>query len=157
MKKKEASPKRIPSAPRKMGSFELCASLSAIAAFPVEDKDSQMKIYEAIKRLQLLEKALLPHDPPDGGQGRANTPRPPQPQKKPRPSGARSRLRRRRFSRAKPARQCRSAMLAVSRRSYYHRPPLALARSRAGPSAPSATSPRSTETVTSTPIACPSA
>jgi hypothetical protein len=74
MKKKEASPKRIPSAPRKMGSFELCASLSAIAAFPVEDKDSQMKIYEAIKRLQLLEKALLPHDPPDGGQGRANTP-----------------------------------------------------------------------------------
>lgn len=58
-KKKKTPPKRKPNPARKMSSFELCASLSGIAAFHVEDKASQMKIYEAIRRLQLLEKAAV--------------------------------------------------------------------------------------------------
>lgn len=42
-----------------MSSKELCASLVGIAAFHVEDKAAQMKIYEAVRRLQLLEAAAI--------------------------------------------------------------------------------------------------
>jgi hypothetical protein len=47
------------SVPRKMSSVDLCKALSGIAAFHVEDKAAQMKIYEAIRRLQALEKAAI--------------------------------------------------------------------------------------------------
>ena len=58
-KKKTAAPKRKLAPPRKMSSHDLCVSLAAIAAFHVENKASQMKIYEAIRRLQLMEKAVV--------------------------------------------------------------------------------------------------
>lgn len=58
-KKKKPAPKRAPTPPRKMSSHDLCVSLAAIAAFHVEDKAAQMKIYEAMRRLQLLEKAAV--------------------------------------------------------------------------------------------------
>ncbi len=57
MKKKTV--KRTPTPPKKMSSKELCMALSGIAAFHVEDRISQMKIYEAIRRLQMLEKAAV--------------------------------------------------------------------------------------------------
>lgn len=53
MKKRRASP------PRRMSATDLCKSLAGIAAFHVEDRAAQMKIYEAIRRLQLLEKAAI--------------------------------------------------------------------------------------------------
>lgn len=57
--KKPATPKRKPAPPRKMSVKDLCMSLSRIAAFHVEDRAAQMKIYEAIRRLQLLESAAV--------------------------------------------------------------------------------------------------
>lgn len=51
--------KAKPAPPRKMSSTELCKSLACVAAFHVEDKAAQMKIYEAIRRLQMLEKAAF--------------------------------------------------------------------------------------------------
>ena len=57
MKKKTV--KRTPTPPKKMSSKELCMSLVGVAAFHVEDKVAQMKIYEAVRRLQMLEKAAL--------------------------------------------------------------------------------------------------
>ena len=57
MKKKTV--KRTPIPPKKMSSKELCMSLVGVAAFHVEDKVAQMKIYEAVRRLQMLEKAAI--------------------------------------------------------------------------------------------------
>ena len=54
MKRKKAVPKRKLSHLRKMSSRDLCISLAAIAAFHVEDKQAQMKIYEAMRRLEIL-------------------------------------------------------------------------------------------------------
>jgi hypothetical protein len=45
--------------PRRMSSKQLCAALVGIAAFHVEDKAAQMKIYEAVRRLELLEAAAV--------------------------------------------------------------------------------------------------
>lgn len=59
MKKKKTVPKRKLTALRNLSSHELCVSLAAIAAFHVEDKPAQMKIYEAIRRLSMLEKAAV--------------------------------------------------------------------------------------------------
>lgn len=56
-KKKKVATKRKLSPPRKMSSKDLCMSLACVAAFHVEDKAAQMKIYEAIRRLQLLDVA----------------------------------------------------------------------------------------------------
>lgn len=56
MKKKTAA-KRVATPPRKMRTDDLCKSLVGIAAFHVEDKQAQMKIYEAVRRLQMLDKA----------------------------------------------------------------------------------------------------
>lgn len=65
--KKKAPPKRKPTPPRKMSSNELCKSLAAIAGF-AEDESTSLTIYEAVRRLQLLEAAaveagLLPRSP----------------------------------------------------------------------------------------------
>lgn len=38
---------------------DLCTSLVAIAGLHVEDEAAQMKIYEAVRRLQMLEKAAI--------------------------------------------------------------------------------------------------
>lgn len=57
MKKKAVKKRATP--PRKMSTKQLCASLVGIAAFHVEDKTAQMKIYEAVRRLQLLEVAAI--------------------------------------------------------------------------------------------------
>jgi len=51
--------KHRPTPPRKMSTKELCIHLSGVAAFHTEDKTAQSKIYEAIRRLQLLEKAAI--------------------------------------------------------------------------------------------------
>lgn len=60
MKKKKKAPlKQKLTAPKKMSSSELLTSLAGIAAFHVEDKAAQMKIYEAMRRLQLMEKAAI--------------------------------------------------------------------------------------------------
>jgi len=59
MKKKAAKTKKAPTPPRRMSSKELCLSLVGIAAFHVEDKLAQQKIYEAVRRLQLLEQAAV--------------------------------------------------------------------------------------------------
>lgn len=42
-----------------MSSNDLCKALSGIAAFHVEDDTAQAKIYEAIRRLQVMEKAAI--------------------------------------------------------------------------------------------------
>lgn len=42
---------------RQMSSDDLCKALSGIAAFHVEDDVAQAKIYEAIRRLQVMDKA----------------------------------------------------------------------------------------------------
>lgn len=65
--KKKTPPKRKPSPARKMSSNELCKSLVAVAGF-TEDEQTRLKIYEAVRRLQLLEAAaieagFLPHSP----------------------------------------------------------------------------------------------
>lgn len=57
-KKKKAAPKRKPTPPRKMSSHDLCMDLAAIGGF-VEDEATRFKIYEAVRRLQLLEKAAV--------------------------------------------------------------------------------------------------
>jgi hypothetical protein len=54
---KKMPPKKRPVPPRRMSSKQLCTSLVAIAAFHVEDKAAQRKIYEAVRRLQLLDEA----------------------------------------------------------------------------------------------------
>lgn len=59
MKSRKKPPKKIATPPRKMSSKQLCISLVAIAAFHVEDKTAQSKIYDAVRRLQLLEKAAM--------------------------------------------------------------------------------------------------
>lgn len=59
MKTKKPNKKAKPTPPRKMSSMELCKALACIAAFHIEDKATQMKIYEAIRRLQMLEKAAI--------------------------------------------------------------------------------------------------
>jgi hypothetical protein len=41
-----------------MSSHDLCLSLAAIAGF-TEVKSTQLKIYEAIRRLQIMEKAAI--------------------------------------------------------------------------------------------------
>lgn len=56
-KKKKA--KKSPSPPKKMKTKDLCISLVAIAAFHVEDTAAQAKIYEAVRRLQLLDSAAI--------------------------------------------------------------------------------------------------
>lgn len=57
MRKKAA--KKRPSPARLMSTKELCLSLAGIAAFHVEDNAAQMKIYEAVRRLELLEHAAI--------------------------------------------------------------------------------------------------
>jgi hypothetical protein len=42
---------------KQMSSADLCGELAAIAAFHVEDDVAQAKIYEAIRRLQVMDKA----------------------------------------------------------------------------------------------------
>ena len=59
MKKKKKMPARKSTPPKKMSSKELCMSLVGVAAFHVEDRVAQMKIYEAVRRLQMLEKAAI--------------------------------------------------------------------------------------------------
>jgi hypothetical protein len=44
---------------KQMSSDDLCKALSGIAAFHVEDDIAQAKIYEAIRRLQAMEKAAI--------------------------------------------------------------------------------------------------
>lgn len=68
MPKRKTKPKKAIVPPRRMSSKELCTRLVAIAALQVEDKSAQAKIYEAVRRLQLLEEAaikagLLPGSP----------------------------------------------------------------------------------------------
>lgn len=58
MKKvKKVKKKAAPTPPRKMSTIDLCKALAGVAAFHVEDSVAQMKIYEAIRRLQMLDKA----------------------------------------------------------------------------------------------------
>lgn len=54
MPKKKPITKRAAAA-RRMDSTQLCISLVSIAAFHVEDKTAQAAIYEAVRRLQLLD------------------------------------------------------------------------------------------------------
>lgn len=56
-KKKKA--KKSSFTPKKMRTKDLCISLVAIAAFHVEDTAAQAKIYEAVRRLQLLDSAAI--------------------------------------------------------------------------------------------------
>jgi hypothetical protein len=58
-KAKKAATKRKPTPPNKMSSNDLCKSLCAIAAFHVDDSSAQKSIYDAVRRLQLLETAAV--------------------------------------------------------------------------------------------------
>lgn len=58
-KKKKPRASRTPSLPRKMSTIDLCKSLVCVAALHVEDKIAQMKIYEAVRRLQMLDTAAI--------------------------------------------------------------------------------------------------
>ncbi len=62
MKMKKKAVKRKPTPPRKMSSDELCKSLASVAAFQLVDEVSRLKIYEAIRRLQLLDAAAIEAD-----------------------------------------------------------------------------------------------
>lgn len=44
---------------KQMSSDDLCKALSGVAAFHVEDDVAQAKIYEAISRLRVMEKAAI--------------------------------------------------------------------------------------------------
>ena len=44
---------------KRISSDDLCKALSGVAAFHVEDNIAQAKIYEAIRRLQVMEKAAI--------------------------------------------------------------------------------------------------
>lgn len=53
--------KKLPKAAsqaRRMSSHDLCLSLTVIAGF-TDDQRASFKIYEAVRRLQLLEKAAI--------------------------------------------------------------------------------------------------
>lgn len=55
--KKKVAPRR---GPRKMLTDDLCGHLSRIAAFNLDDRPAaQMKVYEAIRRLRLLDAAAI--------------------------------------------------------------------------------------------------
>jgi hypothetical protein len=58
LKKQKIAKRRKPSTPpRRMSTKDLCKSLAGVAAFHVEDGSAQLKIYEAIRRLQMLDAA----------------------------------------------------------------------------------------------------
>lgn len=59
MKKPKTKTKKKVPPPRKMSSLDLCKALAGIAAFHVEDMAAQMKIYEAVRRLQIMERAAV--------------------------------------------------------------------------------------------------
>lgn len=61
MKKRKVTKKAAPRpSPRKMLTDELCLNLSCIAAFNLDDRpQAQLKIYEAIRRLKLLDAAAI--------------------------------------------------------------------------------------------------
>lgn len=59
MKKKKAATKKKPNPARAMSANDLCKSLAAIAGLHVENEQARFKIYEAIRRLQLLEAAAI--------------------------------------------------------------------------------------------------
>jgi len=44
---------------KRMSSNDLCKALAGVAAFHVEDDQAQAKIYEAIRRLQVMERAAI--------------------------------------------------------------------------------------------------
>lgn len=56
---KKKTPKKRPTPPRAMSSKDLCVSLVSIAAFHIDDPAAQRKIYEAVRRLELLEVAAV--------------------------------------------------------------------------------------------------
>ena len=58
MAKKQLS-KRSFKGVKRMSTADLCKALSGVAAFHVEDDKAQAKIYEAIRRLQVMEKAAV--------------------------------------------------------------------------------------------------
>lgn len=57
--KRKTKPKKSINPARKLSSKELCMALAGIAAFHVEDEVARMKIYEAVRRLGLLEDAAI--------------------------------------------------------------------------------------------------
>lgn len=58
MKKAKRKLPKAAVAARKMSSHDLCISLAAIAGL-AEDDHTRFKIYEAVRRLQLLENAAV--------------------------------------------------------------------------------------------------
>ena len=60
MKKKKVAKRAVArSSPRKMSTYDLCLSLSCIAAFNLDGPKAQAQIYEAIRRLQALDAAAI--------------------------------------------------------------------------------------------------
>lgn len=59
VKKTKSKPRKASNPARKMHTIDLCKSLAGVAAFHVEDKVARMKIYEAIRRLQMLDAAAV--------------------------------------------------------------------------------------------------
>lgn len=57
--KKVARVKRFSVPPRQMKTDDLCKSLVCIAALQIENRPTQMKIYEAVRRLQVLDQVAI--------------------------------------------------------------------------------------------------
>jgi len=55
--KKKKKVARKPTYLRRMSTYNLCLNLVGIAGFHIDDEESRMKIYEAVRRLQMLDKA----------------------------------------------------------------------------------------------------
>lgn len=61
LKKKKPKPRQIASSPpKKMTTDELCKHLACLAAFNLDGRpQQQMKVYEAIRRLQMMDDAAI--------------------------------------------------------------------------------------------------
>ena len=57
--KKKPPPKRKASPPRQMRTEELCKSLVGIAGLQITDEVSRNRIYEAVRRLQVLDAVAI--------------------------------------------------------------------------------------------------
>lgn len=58
-KTKKPPPKKLKFDPKALSSHELCLRLTGVAAFHTSDEQSQHCIYDAIRRLSMLEDAAI--------------------------------------------------------------------------------------------------
>lgn len=59
MKIKKPPPKKLKFDPKVLSSRDLCLHLTGVAAFHTSDEQSRLCIYDAIRRLSMLEEAAI--------------------------------------------------------------------------------------------------